>query len=163
MTQRLLRTQLIIENCERHLKSVNTDEKLEIESYLTQHALVVMCADIQQELYSILERRANMARDAELTNFSISAGKKVLRSIGKGELSGFVSNFSNEAKIFLNSHADDREVTLYNSAVSNRHDVAHKGGTNVTFRELKDIVIAAEHILELVEQSISPGRPAAIG
>jgi len=153
---------LIIENCERHLTLVNTNEKLEIEAYLTQHALVVMCADIQQELYSILENRANMACDEELKNFSISAGKKVLRSIGKSELSGFVSNFSNEAKIFLNAHANDREVTLYNSAVSNRHDVAHKSGSNVTFRELKDIVIAAEKILDVVEQAISVSRPAVI-
>lgn len=160
MASRLLRTKLAIDNCQNHLDESNAWGS-EVESYLTQHVLVVLCAEIQQELYSLLENRANQASDSELRDFAVKTGKKVLRSIGKREVAGFVGFFGSRAKEYLNQNLDDQQVTLYNNAVSNRHDVAHSSGANITFRELETIIIAASNLLDVVEQAISFNRDAA--
>jgi hypothetical protein len=51
---------------------------------------------------------------------------------------------------------NDAEVTKYNNAVNNRHDVAHRSGVQVTFSELKDAVSAASSILQALASAIEP-------
>lgn len=160
MESKLLRTQLSVDSCRTHIETAEAWGS-EIESYLTQHVLVILCAEVQQEFYSILESRANEAQDTELKNFALMAGKRVLRSIGKSEVAGFVGYFGNEAKEYLNQHVDEREITLYNNAVSSRHDVAHSTGSNITFREIDDILVAARNFIGVFEQAISLNRNAA--
>ena len=160
MTKRLLRTRLAVENCHTHLDE-SSSWGSEIESYLTQHVLVIMCAEIQQELYAVLERRAGEASDEELKSFAVATGKKVLRSVGKKEIANFVGHFGSEAKELLNQIVDDKEITLYSNAISNRHDIAHKTGANVTFRELEDILKSASNLIDAVERAISTAREAA--
>lgn len=125
-----------------------------IESYLVQHALVVLCAEIQQEIYEIVRVRAAQAEDQQLASFVSNAAQRVLRSVGKGELSGFVGYFGQKEKEKFNRLLDDAEVTKYNNAINNRHDVAHKSGVQVTFAELKDAVSAASNILQALAHAI---------
>jgi hypothetical protein len=153
MARELLRTKLALDNCRSHLIEAN-GEGTEIEAYLAQHILVIMCAEIQQELYAALELRLNQSTDGNITNFALAAGKRILRSIGKGEVVGFVNNFGSAAKNYMNDHLSEREVTLYNNAVANRHDVAHSSGSNITFRELDDILIAASKFINVFEDAI---------
>lgn len=154
MAGELLRTRLALDNCRSHLLE-SDGEAAEIEAYLAQHILVIMCAEVQQELYIALEVRLGQSTDRNITNFAMAAGKKILRSIGKSEVVGFVSNFGSAAKDYMNENLSDREVTLYNNAVSNRHDVAHNSGSNITFRELDDILIAAIKFIDVFERAIS--------
>ena len=157
MASILLRTQLAIDNCRGHLDSAEAWGS-EIESYLTQHLLVILCADVQQAIYSVLEARADKASDVELKHFALNTGKRVLRSIGKSEIAGFVGYFGSEAKQYLNENVNEMEVTIYNNAVSNRHDVAHSLGSNITFRELADIMTAAINLIAVIESAISIDR-----
>lgn len=155
---RLIRTTTIIADCE----SVVSNPDLmgsPIESYLVQHALIVLCAEIQQEVYEIVRNRAAYANDQQLTNFTSNTAKRVLRSVEKSELAGFVGHFGKEEKDRFNQLVDDTEVTKYNNAVSNRHDVAHRSGVHVTFSELKDAVFAASNILYALETSLNPAMP----
>ncbi|OUS18378.1 hypothetical protein A9Q88_00915 [Gammaproteobacteria bacterium 50_400_T64] len=160
MENLLLRTQLAFDNCQEHL-NVSNAWGSEIESYLTQHILVIMCADVQQEIYGVVERRADIADDIALKNYAVATCKKVLRSIGKGEVAGFVGHFGREAKEYLNNNIDDKDVTIYNNAVSGRHDVAHSTGVNVTFRELEEAIRAARKLITVVSESISLNTAAA--
>lgn len=149
-----IRTKAAIENCATHLDSTNT-RNTEIESYLTQHILVILCAEIQQEIYLSLEARAHLNGDSELKNFAVASGKKILRSVGKKDIANFVGMFGTKAKDLLNETVDDSEVTLYNNAVSKRHDIAHNSGTNITFGELIDIVNSAEKLILAIGTAIS--------
>lgn len=158
MDKRLIRTKAAIEDCERHLDASGASGS-EIESYLTQHILVILCADMQQEIYRIAEKRAETVRDQELINYVSSTGRRILRSIKKDEIAAFVGMFSAEAKEKLNALVDDSDVTVYNNAVSNRHDVAHKHGAQITFRELKNTTSVAEKILDAVEKSLQKVAP----
>ncbi len=160
MERLLLRTQLVFDNCQEHLERCNA-WGTEIESYLTQHVLVIMCADVQQELYRTLEERAEHTGDAALKNYAIATCKRVLRSIGKSEVAGFVGYFGSDAKEYLNENINDEEITLYNNAVSGRHAIAHQGGSNITFRELRSVMEAARNFIKIVSLSITLGLDAA--
>lgn len=149
-----IRTKAAIENCSMHLDSTNS-RNTEIESYLTQHVLVVLCAEIQQEIYLQLETRAHLNGDSELKNFAVASGKKILRSVSKKDIANFVGMFGLRAKEHLNENVDDAEVTLYNNAVSKRHDVAHSNGTNITFSELINIIDSAEKLMLAIGDAIS--------
>ena len=153
MTTRLPRTQLAIQNCRDHIIATNSEGSV-IESFLTQHILVVMCAEVEQEIISILERRVSHPSDSELKNFAVAAGKKVLRSIGKKELSGFLNNFGSAAKEHFQNSVSDEKATLYGNVVSNRHKVAHSSGGNITFRELERGIDAALEVLAAVDTAI---------
>ena len=152
---RLIRTTAIIEDCEVVVSSPEVNGS-PIESYLVQHALVVLCAEIQQEIYEIVRVRAAQADDQQLANFVSNAAQRVLRSVGKSELAGFVGHFGREEQARFNQLVNDAEVTKYNNAVNNRHDVAHRSGVQVTFSELKDAVSAASNILQALASSIEP-------
>ena len=150
---RLIRTSAIIEDCEAIVSSPELMGS-PIESYLVQHALVVLCAEIQEEIYEIVRVRAAQADDQQLANFVSNVAQKVLRSVGKNELAGFVGHFGQGEKAKFNQLVDDAEVTKYSNAVNNRHDVAHRSGAQVTFSELKDAVPAASNILHALASSI---------
>ncbi len=153
MTILLLRTRAAIEDCEKHLQSTGS-YGTEVESYLTQHILVLFCADVQQEIYNMLDERAKLLGDEGIRQFVVSSGKRILRSVHKDQIANFVELFGLHAKEQLNSALDDKDVTIYNNAVGNRHDVAHKYGVQVTFREVQEAVDAANRILEAVKTAL---------
>ncbi|MDC6120859.1 HEPN domain-containing protein [Serratia rubidaea] len=149
-----LRTKAVMETCHSHLEDSQT-WNTEIESFLTQHILIIMCAEIQQEIYYALEVRAHLNGDSELKDFAVASGKKILRSVAKKDIANFVGMFGARAKAHLNENIEDHEVTLYNNAVTKRHDVAHNTGTNITFRELQEILRSAEKLIIAMGDAIS--------
>ena len=153
MGKLLLRTKSAMKDCEKHLESSDSFGT-EIESYLTQYLLVVLCAGIQQEIYQLSEERASVANDAALSAYVSASARRVLRSVGKEEIAKFVGMFGAETKAKLNSLVNEADVAVFNNAVNNRHEVAHKQGAQLTFRELKDAVLIAEKILSAIAQSL---------
>ena len=154
MNRTLLKTQLAFDNCKRHLDTTGAWGS-EVESYLTQHVLVIMCADIQQEMYKLVEKRVEHVNDSALKSFSVASCKRVLRSVGKKEIAGFVGYFGAGAKNYLNAAIDEELVTTYNNAVLNRHEVTHSTGSNITFRELESAIDAARTLIRVVFEAIS--------
>lgn len=153
MEKLLLRTKSAVDDCEKHLTSSN-GFGTEIESYLTQYLLIVLCADIQQEIYRLFEARASMVKDEAISAYVAATARRVLRSVGKDEIAKFVGMLGPTPKLKLNSLINDADVTIYSNAVNDRHDIAHKQGTQITFRELKSAVQAAQNILKAVEHSL---------
>lgn len=153
MEKLLLRTKSAVDDCEKHLTS-SAAFGTEIESYLTQYLLVVLCADIQQEIYKISEARASVVKDDAISAYVAATARKVLRSVGKSDIAKFVEMFGPDHKSKLNNFINDADVTIFNNAVSNRHDVAHKQGIQITFRELKSAILVSQKILKGVERSL---------
>lgn len=151
MEKLLLRTKSAIEDCEKHLSTSNA-YGTEIESYLTQYLLVVLCADIQQEIYRITEARASLVNDEAISSYVSATARRVLRSIGKDEIAKFIGMFGAEFKTELNQLIDDADVTIFNNAVNNRHKVAHKQGALISFSELKKALLVSQKILQGVDK-----------
>ena len=72
----LVRTQAVFEACQKHLQGTEAAGS-PVESYLTEHILVVLCGDIQRALYTIADERAQRSR--ELPD-AIAAANKILDS-----------------------------------------------------------------------------------
>lgn len=146
----LQRTELAIQECEDHLKD-SASFGTSVESYLTQHILVILCAEMQQDIYKIVNERAAKSTDICLTNFVTKTNKNLLRSVEKGYLANFIGYFGSDILIRFNALLDDKEITIYNNAVANRHDVAHRSGATVTFDELKVATKIAKKILDSIK------------
>jgi hypothetical protein len=102
MPKILLRTHAAMEDCEKHLQASGAGGT-EIEAYLTQYLVVILCADIQQEIYRLSEERAALISDAGISSFISVTSRKLLRSIKKGEIVGYVAMFGTDCKDKLNS------------------------------------------------------------
>jgi hypothetical protein len=150
----LVRTDALIDECERHLDQTGS-LGTPVESYLTQHALVILCAEVQTEIYRIIETRAAKSADIALQQFTIAASKRVLRSVKTSEIAGLMGYFGSEIKDRFAAALNERDVTVYNNAVQNRHDVAHKTGVQVTLAEVKAAAAAAARILESVDTELN--------
>ena len=159
----MLRTRSALEVCKEHLSQTGAWNS-EVESFLTQHVLVILCAEIQQSIYSLLEARLGGSEDPEVRNFAILTGKRCLRSVGKKEISGFLGFFSLSAKNYLNDNIDEKTVSLYNNAIASRHDVAHSSGTKMSFGELEEVIEASIEFLSVVNDAMfsSVAKPAEI-
>ena len=116
---------------------------------------MVLCAEVQTELYGLVESRAAAAKDEALRSFISLSSRKVLRSVMKSEIAGFLEMFGSGCKEKFNAKIDEHSVVIYNNAVSNRHGVAHNNGSQVTFKELKEAVVTAEKLLIAAAEAIA--------
>ena len=148
----LLRTKLAIEECDKHLRGKSARGPA-IESYLTQHVLVILSAEMQQEIYKLLETKAS-SLPTDIRTFVSMAGKRLLRGVKKGEIAGFLGHFGAGTKEALDANVDERDVTLYNNAILARDSVAHADGSRITLEELKTAVECAGRILNAVQISL---------
>ena len=134
---RLDRVELVIEVCEQHLTSTSSFGSA-IEAYLTQQLIVTICAEIEQAIEDIIIKRARDMCGAEFESFVESCLGAVFRSIGSSEIAGLLNRFGADRKAQFLSLVDDRAKTAYDNIVINRHRIAHKSGSNLTFNEAVD-------------------------
>ena len=154
MDERLVQTNDVYLECQNHL-STEVPGGSPIESYLTEHILVVLCAEMQQVARQIADQRAQRSTDPAIHTFVTAAGERILRSVRKDELSAFVGLFGSTYKDDFNARLDEREVSVYNNAVRQRHAVAHRGGGSVSFSDLREAIDAANNILNSMENALS--------
>ena len=149
MNSYLPRTLLALEECEQHL-SITGTTGTSIESYLTQHILVILCAEMQQEIYRIVKEKTAKHTNGPILQFISAAQVRMLRSVKTGEICGFLACFDTKHKELFNNSLTDQEIGAYNNAITDRHDVAHRQGANITFSELKNAFNIASKILQTV-------------
>jgi len=148
----LLRTKNALKDCQEHLDATAASGTV-IESYLTQHILVLLSADMQQAIYGLLDKKAEQVKQESMQLFISTAGKNLVRGVKKNAIAGFVNHFGKDAKEKFDIYLKDKEqeITRYGNAIGNRDSVAHKQGAQVTFSEIRKAVTAAELILSAVE------------
>ena len=103
----------------------------------------------------IADQRAQRSTDPAIHAFVTVAGERILRSVRKDKLSAFVGLFGSTYKDEFNARLDEREVTVYNNVVLQRHAVAHRGGGAVSFSDLREAIDAANNILDSMENALS--------
>lgn len=153
MNDPFIRTETAIEECEQHLKD-SASLGSPIESYLTQHILVILCAEMQQAIWRSIDARATATGDAALSAFTGECAQRIIRSLLKSELAGIVGMFGSSNKETFNNFLTDSDVSIYNSAVKERHTVAHVRSTNVTFAELRFALRAALKVFKAFQTAI---------
>lgn len=149
----LVRTTSFYEECKAHLEGTSS-QGTEVEAFLAQYLLVALCAEMQDEMYRVVEIRAAQCGDTELCGFALTSSKKILRSVKVSELSGFVGHFGPDRKRRFADALDERVKMQYDTAVDNRHSVAHRNGAQVTVTELGEIIESARRVLDSARSAL---------
>lgn len=157
----LVRTKLAIDECQKHLDDTKTNGTL-IESFLTNHLLVLFSADMQQAIYECLDKKAEQANEDSLVEYVSSTRKNIIREVTKSGIAGFVNRFGSGAKQKFDGclRGKEQEITRYGNAIENRDSIAHRQGAQVTFLEIKQAVDAAEIILSAVAIALDIDVPS---
>lgn len=126
-----------LQACKEHLESTSSFNT-EIESFLVQHMLVLICREYEITIEDLAEKRASKAGDPHLTKFVSSTTDIIFRSMKINEISGFLGKFGGDYKQeFTEFMKNNEDVhTSFDNIVVNRHTIAHKGGVQMTFGEL---------------------------
>ena len=82
-------------------------------------------------------------------------GLRAEHLLGRVPTNLLVALFGAGKKEQLNAVLDDVDVTIFNNAVSNRHDVAHSAGSQITLLELKKALFISEKILAAIKNAIA--------
>ena len=130
-----------LEDCENHLAATNS-YNTQIERLLTDSLLVVISAEFEQKINSIIRERFDLIEDEslrELIRVCIGTISRI-RSTHMGDL---LERFGADRKTAFRNEIDgsqdtERAETFYNNLIINRHDTAHGIGSNLTFQESSD-------------------------
>lgn len=115
-----------------------------------------MCATFEETIEQLVIARAQDSKDQALASFVESAVGAVFRSVKSSEIAGLLGRFGQPQK---DSFQDDMKVspqseTRYNNIVTNRHENAHKGGSNLTLAELRQSYEEGHAVLDAFERAL---------
>jgi len=128
-----------LSTCRKHLDQ-HQAFGTEIEAYLVRYCLVVICAEIESLILSMVVRRAQRSGDTEVAGFVDAVVGKIFRRIRTGEMGDLLRYFYPNLKVVFNGRVNNTlEQVALNKIVDNRHNMAHGRSTvNMTFSELLD-------------------------
>jgi len=151
----IARIEQTLEKCEEHLSAASA-YGTEIESLLTQSLLVLMCAEFEREIKTLVQEKCSSVTDTSIKTFFKSSVKAVFRSVGSSEVSGLLGRFSPAHQATFKQRTDENPVavTFYNNIVTNRHKVAHFEGSNATFREVKQFYEEGHVVLDYFREAL---------
>ena len=144
-----------LERCEEHLSSTSA-YGTEIESLLTQSLLVTMYAEFERKIAFLVRERCSSVTDASIKAFIESSINAVLRNLRSDGIAGLLKRFgTTHRETFTHKTKDNqRAVTLYNNIVTNRHQVAHKEGSKITFSEAKQFYEEGHVVLDFFREAL---------
>ena len=161
---RISRIDRTLERCEKHLSSAQA-YGTEIESLLTQSLLVVMYAEFEQTIKSIVMEKCLSVTDDSIKGFFQSCVNTVVRSIKSTEITGLLGRFGpiHTEKFREQIQNNQRVETYYSNILTNRHSVAHSEGSNATFQEVKKFYEEGHVLLDFFREALlSEGNNAEI-
>ena len=156
---RLTRIDRTLEDCEKHLletKSFGT----EIEKLLTYTVLVIIYAEFEQEIKSIVQQRCNLIKDESLRDLAVACLN--VSRIKSSDIAELLKRFGSQRKDAFraeikNSVANQRAETFYNNIIANRHDTAHSIGSNLGFQEVKEFYQEGHVVIDFFKRTLFNG------
>ena len=161
---RIARIEQTLERCDEHLTAASA-YGTEIESLLTQSLLVLMCAEFERAIESLVQEKCSSVTDGSIREFLGSCVGAVFRSVKSSEIAGLLNRFGPTYKESFKQKMEENPVavTFYNNIVTNRHGVAHSEGSNATFREVKQFYEQGHVVLDFFREALlRPGSGAAV-
>ena len=144
-------------DCESHL-AASGSFGTRIESLLTHSLLVVIYAEFEQQINSIVLQRCDSIEDGSLREIVTSCIGSVSR-IQSSDMGALLNRFgANHRAAFRDqitaSIDSERAETFYNSLITNRHDAAHRTGSNLTFADVKRFYEEGHIVLDFFRDAL---------
>ena len=145
--------ELTIRVCTKHLDSTSSYGS-QIEAFLTQHLLIIICAEIEKKIKEMIIAQARDRCSDDFQTFIESCLNSTFRSIQSSEIAGLLNKFGTARKERFRELVDERAKTAYDSIVVNRHDIAHGSGSNLTFREAVEFYRRGLSVIESLSTAL---------
>ena len=153
----LPRTQLALEECRKHLddtKSFSTS----IEAYLTRGLVILLCAEIESSVLSLLYKRIEIDPDEEVGRFAKSIGKGFVRNARPSEIGKILARFGEDCKQRYQQEVEasigEAGSTRVGNLITARDSFAHVEPPDVTFREVEQAYDDAVRLLDAVATAL---------
>ncbi len=146
-----------LEDCENHLVATNS-LGTQIERLLTYSLLVVIYAEFEQIVNSIVQERCDLIEDQSLRELVRRCLGNVSR-IQSGDMGNFLDRFGEDRKADFRAKitattANQKAETFYNNLITNRHDTAHSIGSNLTFENVKRFYQEGHIVLDFFRETL---------
>lgn len=126
---------------------------------LTQSLLILIYAEFEKFVRSEVKRRCASISDVHVAQFVTSCADSVIRHLRVSDLAGLLDRFDTECKSDFQTSLDAKTTNMYNSLISDRHEVAHGGEVKSTLREVKEYYLDAHVVLDYFQQALFRGTP----
>lgn len=126
-----------------------------LSSFLAQHLAVVLYAEIEETVAKIIQDKLASHMNSELAEFLTVNMAGIIKRTPKSDINSLVKQFGAAVANRFNGELDDRLISFYGNAISARHDVGHRRGSNVTLPEMKTGISAAERILSALRNCLA--------
>lgn len=149
--------------CEGHLDS-STSASIRIRVLLTQSLLILIYAEFEKFVRAEVKRRCAGIIDVHVAQFVTSCADSVIRRrLRISDLSGLLDRFDAECKsVFQESlRSKTKSKNMYDSLISDRHDVAHGGEVKSTLQDVKEYYSHAHVVLDHFREALYQGVPVA--
>lgn len=151
---KLDRVDMTIEVCQEHLTNSTSSFRPQIEDFLTQHLLIIICAEIEKAIKEMIIAQARDRCSDDFQTFIESCLNAIFRSMKSSEIAGLLNKFGTARKERFLELVDDRAKNAYDSIVVNRHNTAHGSGSNLTFREAVESYRAGLSVIESLSTAL---------
>ena len=150
---KLDRVEMTIEVCQEHLNSTRSYGS-QIEAFLTQQLLVIICAEIEKAIKEMIIAQARDRCSDDFQTFIKSCLNATFRSILSSEIAGLLKRFGTARKQRFLELMDENAKNAYDSIVVNRHNTAHGSGSNLTFREAVEFYRKGLSVIESLSTAL---------
>jgi hypothetical protein len=151
---KLARVDLAMDECRSHLDGAKA-RGTPIEAFLVMHLLVLICSAFEEEIERMVSTRISRSADEAVQSFARSCIAKTFRSLKVTEISGFLGQFGLVCKEEFQRRINGTPAeTYFGTIVSNRHQVAHSTGPNVTFDDLTESYEKAHVVLDAIHAAL---------
>ena len=111
-----------------------------LASYLVAHSLIIIYADLEQEITRAVADRCKKSGDSFQNKFVIKAVDRRVQSIRFSDLSGLLNDFDRSCKTKFGKMFPENGKTriYYGNIINNRHSVAHGSSFNATWIDVTE-------------------------
>ena len=146
-----------LEDCENHLVASDSFGT-RIETLLTYSLLVVIYAEFEQTVNSIVQEKCDLIEDKSLRELVRGCLGNVSRILS-GDLGRLLERFGEDQKVAfrtrISANADNKRAeTFYNNLIANRHNTAHSSGSILTFEEVKRFYQEGHVVLDFFRETL---------
>jgi hypothetical protein len=140
------RTKQALSTATSHL---STSSDPEIQHYLMQFVSVVFYSELEAKLAIVIENVLTKQCGVRGGQFVKTHLASILKRAEKKDIAKLVSGFGDDLLGKFNSLVDDQQVSAYSNLILARHRVGHSTGVEINPADVRNGVLAAEHILTM--------------
>lgn len=144
-----------IRQCEQHLDSTIT-RNTQAENYIVRYLLVRICAEYEDRIQDIVQRRCTRINDQHLKQFANWAAGMATKRFKIGDLADMLELFGEDYRdAFNTANNDPRAITAWGNIYANRHTVAHgNGAVQMNMSDLKDDYSASRKVIDALVKAL---------